>query len=383
MSIFEPKDFQAAKRHKYETSDSPSIIRKIFHKSWTSFAKIFPLWLDPKFILLPSVILQFFTFLLTCLSSNFMAKGVDSLTCFLSSFCTFLYLFLKGVSGRQARRADIFPSLQIYFEKACDHIVIPMEALKIMIIIRMGKTGRTVYGMGYVGIIEFAASLEEYCTKHLYIQRMFGADEVLLGACFLEICVGIKPKLAKSLSGEFFPLLFLFSFLFVLFRYLVKIFKANLQDPSRVLSCLSSIIQCILTFAVFTINEALTYDAYLSIPNILLFTLMLSYLAKVETLFTITENITSVYYFVCLAEELFLIIPMFPLYRNDTGFFNYLFIAHIAIVIATDWRVIYGLSQGMDVPVFISKRKRMAFSSSADLKNYIDLPDMQFTEMPK
>ena len=376
MVIFEPKDFQAAKRHRYPSSENPSLVSKIFAKIWPRFIKIFPIWLDPKLILIPSVILQFFTFLLTCVSSNFMLGAVDSLTCYISSFCTILYVFLKGASGRQAQYADVFPALQIYFEKACDHIVIPMEALKCMMIIRMGKTGRTVYGMGYVGIIQFAASLEEYCTKHLNIQRMFGADEVLIGAAMIELSVGIDPKLAHTYSGEMYPLVFLFGFLFILFRFIVKVFKANLHDPSRVLSCLSSIIQCILTFAVFTINEALTYDAYLTIPNILLFTLMLSYLAKLETLFTITENIRSVYFYVCLVEELLLIIPMFPSYRNDTGFFHYLFITHIAIIIVTDWRAIFGLSEGIDIPVFSPRRKKMAISSSADLKAYDTLPDV-------
>ena len=152
MSIFVQQEFQAAKLHQFEPADTPSITRRLFSRVWAIFAKFFPIWIDPKLILFPGLMLQFFTFLLVCLSSNFMAKGVDTLTCILSGLCDFIYVFMKGVSGRQARRAEVFPSLQIYFEKACDHIMIPLEALKFMTIIRLGRTGRTVYGMGYVGI---------------------------------------------------------------------------------------------------------------------------------------------------------------------------------------------------------------------------------------
>ncbi|XP_009376303.2 choline/ethanolaminephosphotransferase 1 isoform X1 [Pyrus x bretschneideri] len=168
----------ALHKYKYSGVDHSYTAKYILQPFWSSFVKIFPLWMPPNMITLTGFMFLLTSALLGYIYSPRLDSAPPRWVNFAHGLLLFLYQTFDAVDGKQARRTNSSSPLGELFDHGCDALACAFEALA------FGSTamcGRSTFWFWVISAVPFYfATWESYFTNTLILPAVNGPTEGLM-----------------------------------------------------------------------------------------------------------------------------------------------------------------------------------------------------------
>ncbi|XP_009366475.2 choline/ethanolaminephosphotransferase 1 isoform X1 [Pyrus x bretschneideri] len=168
----------ALHKYKYSGVDHSYTAKYVLQPFWSSFVKIFPLWMPPNMITLIGFMFLLTSALLGYIYSPRLDSAPPRWVNFAHGLLLFLYQTFDAVDGKQARRTNSSSPLGELFDHGCDALACAFEALA------FGSTamfGRSTFWFWVISAVPFYfATWEFYFTNTLILPAVNGPTEGLM-----------------------------------------------------------------------------------------------------------------------------------------------------------------------------------------------------------
>jgi phosphatidylglycerophosphate synthase len=348
---FTHQEIEVVKTYKYNVKVD-SICAKFLRPFWNWLIEFFPLTIAPNLITLIGFLFEVVSFLISAIYSHGFVAPIPSYCCFFNGFSLFMYQTLDNLDGRQARRTQMSSPLGQFFDHGCDAITGVLEMMKVGASLNLACNRFMFFLSFFMAIGFFLTSWQEYVTHVFYFAPINGPVEGLLFLVLLHILAGFIPNINSMIKFPIMELIFYVGFFITVLSIIYDVIKKTFQDPSLIKTAIFPLIPLLMTVFLFFVNYfSLNGDINAS------FIFAAGLLPQFQSQQLIVSHLVNRNFWKQIDFSMwilwgFLIISL--IFKNIIFIEYWTFYSFIlfCFLLFFDFRVIKGLSAGLNIPIF-------------------------------
>eukprot|EP00249_Psilotum_nudum_P017622 c26412_g1_i1 orf=200-1369(+) len=169
---------EALYKYKYSGVDRSYTAKYVLQPFWSSFVRVFPLWMPPNMITLMGFLFILVSALLSYIFSPHLDSPSPRWVHFAHGLLLFLYQTFDAVDGKQARRTSSSSPLGELFDHGCDALTCAFEAMAFGNSVMSGT--HTLWFWVISTVPFYGASWEHFFTNTLILPEINGPTEGLM-----------------------------------------------------------------------------------------------------------------------------------------------------------------------------------------------------------
>lgn len=376
-NYFTPSEIEIAKNYKYNGTDDSIAVKLFLRHYWDWLIEFVPLNIPPNTITFIGFLFEVFSFLVSAIFSYGFHEALPGPICILNGICLFIYQTLDNLDGRQARRTGMSSPLGQFFDHGCDAITGVLEMMKVGASLSLLCNSFMFQIVFLMSIGFYITSWQEYSTGSFYLGVLNGPDEGLLFLSILHIIVGFIREVGEIANYSLFKICFDLSMIITIGFILYDVYNKSKADPSKITPALLSLcpflVSCILLIINYVKMPTKESSSFIFLTGLLIEfqgqQLIVGHLVGRDPFKQIDFSIYVLW--------ALLIVPLFQEMKN--WYWIFLCFVLFGFVIFFDFRVILGLSHGLNIPVFTVVPKN---ESEIDGNFEVEILDIPEEEQP-
>jgi phosphatidylglycerophosphate synthase len=355
MQPFTPQEIDNAKHYKYNGADD-SILAKLFLRTFWNWAIEFvPMWVAPNLITFIGFLFELSSFLLSFVLSHVLTTPLPRWVCIWNGISLFVYQTLDNLDGRQARRTGSSSPLGQFFDHGCDALTGVIELIKVAAVLDFGCSWTSFGFVFLMGLGFFLTSYEEYVTHAFHLPIVNGPDEGLLALVLVHVIVGIAPGVRRLFASAWWSILFIVMMAGTVTMIFASVVRQSIGDRARQVRAVVGILPSIVTVVIVVANLSYNHD----IVHSAWFIMSAGFILQFQSQQAIVAHLVLRPPVKLLADPSTIalwVLALVPLTYGSAHdaewYWRAYFAVAVALILVFDVRVVYGLSTGLEIPVF-------------------------------
>ncbi|KAK8878098.1 hypothetical protein M9Y10_004861 [Tritrichomonas musculus] len=357
--FFTPEEIENAKKYKYNGKDDSICVKLFLRKYWDFLINYVPLKIAPNLITLIGFSFEVVSFLISFIISHAASRPLPWWVCIFNGISLHIYQTLDNLDGRQARRTGSSSPLGQFFDHGCDAITGVFEMMKVVMSFSMGNTIESYVFVMLMATGFFFTSWEEYNRHAFYLGYINGPDEGLLFLAICHVLAGIFPSFKNIANFTLIQIGFVISASSTILPIIYNVCKHIINDIEKVKQAVISLIPALITISISLVSLFSDHSPISISYYIITSSLVLQYQSQMTIVAFLTlKPAIKLFDYTIGAIWLFMAIPILISSLNE-GYYYWCFltILIIGIMIYFDLGVIFGFSNGLQIPVLTLKDK--------------------------